>query len=258
MSAGANSFVYAWDGSLLGAIPADSRDAEAALGRGACVVVYPGGDLEACRPWSERNRINFGGRKGFVRLALRCGIPVVPVVAHGGQHAVVVLSRGDRLARAAGLHRLRIKVFPFLAGPPFGITSVLTPPLPMPAQLTVEFLPALDWSRYGPDAADDSEAVSACYEDITGRMQAALDRLDVVGGREPEHLAVEGQLGFQRRHHRVGLAEPVRLAFEREVGVPDALSREVSRDALGLLRRHDGVVQPLQQQYRAGIGVHVA
>jgi 1-acyl-sn-glycerol-3-phosphate acyltransferase len=161
----------------LGAIPADSKDAEAALQRGACVVVYPGGDLEACRPWTARNRIDFGGRKGFVRLALRSGIPVIPVVAHGGQHAVVVLSRGDRLARAAGLHSLRIKVFPFLAGPPFGITSVLTPPLPMPAQLTVEFLPALDWTCYGPDAADDTQTVSACYDDITGRMQAALGRL---------------------------------------------------------------------------------
>jgi 1-acyl-sn-glycerol-3-phosphate acyltransferase len=161
----------------LGAIPASSSDAAAALHRGACVMVYPGGDLEACRPWTQRNQIDFGGRQGFVRLALRSGVPVVPVVAHGGQHAVVVLTRGERLARAAGLHSLRVKVLPVLAGPPFGIASVLTPPLPMPAQLTVEFLPALDWSGYGPEAADDEETVSACFDDITGRMQAALDRL---------------------------------------------------------------------------------
>jgi 1-acyl-sn-glycerol-3-phosphate acyltransferase len=161
----------------LGAVPASAGDAEQALARDACVVVYPGGDLDACRPWTQRNRIDFGGRQGFIRLALRTGVPVVPVVAHGGQHAVVVLSRGDRLARAAGLHSLRIKVFPFLAGPPFGVTSILTPPPPMPAQLTVEFLPALDWTGYGPDAADDPAIVSGCYDDITGRMQAALDRL---------------------------------------------------------------------------------
>lgn len=161
----------------LGAVPAGTGGAESALAAGACVLVYPGGDLEACRPWTQRNQIEFGGRKGFVRLALRSGVPVVPVVAHGGQHAVVVLTRGDRLARAAGLHGIRIKVFPFLAGPPFGITSILTPPLPMPAQLTLEFLPALDWTGYGPEAADDAAAVSACYDDITGRMQAALDRL---------------------------------------------------------------------------------
>jgi broad specificity phosphatase PhoE len=89
----------------------------------------------------------------------------------------VVLARGDRLARAAGLRALRINVFPLLAGFPFGITSVLTPPLPMPAHLTLEFLPALDWTAYGPGAADDERVVSACYADITGRLQAALDRL---------------------------------------------------------------------------------
>lgn len=160
----------------LGALPARAPDAEQALRQGGCVVVYPGGDREACRPWTDRNRIDFGGRSGFIRLALRCGVPVVPVVAHGGQHAVVVLSRGDRVARALGLASVRIKVFPFLAGP-FGITSVLTPPAPMPAQLTLEFLPALDWTAYGADAARDPAVLTACYDQVTGRMQAALDRL---------------------------------------------------------------------------------
>jgi len=161
----------------LGALPASTGEAQSALARGACVMVYPGGDLEACRPWTQRNQIDFCGRRGFVRLALRCGVPVVPVVAHGAHHAVVVLTRGDRLARAVGLRNLRINVFPFLAGPPFGVTSILSPPLPMPAQLTIEFLPALDWTGFGPGAADDTDVVSACYDDITGRMQAALDRL---------------------------------------------------------------------------------
>ncbi len=161
----------------LGAVPASTGEAEAALARGACVVVYPGGDLEACRPWTQRNKVDFAGRKGFVRLALRCGVPVVPVVAHGGHHAVVVLARGDRLARAAGLRRLRINVFPVLAGLPFGVTSILTPPLPMPAHLTLEFLPPLDWTGYGAGAADDAALVAACYEDVTQRLQTGLDRL---------------------------------------------------------------------------------
>jgi len=161
----------------LGAIPANAGEAGSALSRGACVLVYPGGDLEACRPWTQRNKIDFAGRTGFVRLALRSGVPVIPVVAHGAHHAVTVLTRGDRMARAIGLHRVRIKVFPLLAGPPFGVNSVLTPPLPMPAHITLEFLPALDWTAYGSDAADDAGVISACYRQITRQMQAALDRL---------------------------------------------------------------------------------
>ncbi len=197
----------------LGAIPASTDEAESALARGACVLVYPGGDLEACRPWTQRNKVDFADRKGFVRLALRCGVRIVPVAAHGGHHAVVVLARGDRLAQAAGLHRLRINVFPILAGFPFGVTSVLTPPLPMPAHLTLEFLPALDWTAYGPGAADDMRIVSACYEEITGRLQAALD-----------HLSAE---------------HPYPLAL--------GCSRLAARTAAGAIRRLTGAPPPIRE-----------
>jgi len=170
----------------LGAIPADWGQAEAALAEEALVLVYPGGDYEACRPWRDRDRIDFAGRKGFVRLALRSGVPVVPVVAHGAQHTVVVLSRGEKLARLLGLNRLRVKVLPIMLGPPFGVTAI--PPLPMPAAITVEFLDALDWSGFGPDAAHDEAVVDACYKEITGIMQATLDRLSA----EHPHPLVRG------------------------------------------------------------------
>ncbi|MGO8869843.1 MAG: 1-acyl-sn-glycerol-3-phosphate acyltransferase [Acidimicrobiales bacterium] len=160
----------------IGAVPAGGEVAEKALAEGAAVLDYPGGDAEACRPWTERNRIEFAGHTGFVRLALRTGVPVVPVVSYGSHQAVTVLARGDRLASVLGLHRLRIKVFPILLGP-FGITSILVPPLPQPSAITVEFLPPLDWSGLGPEAAADESIVDACYREITGAMQAALDRL---------------------------------------------------------------------------------
>ena len=160
----------------LGGIPAGHEQAEAALAQGALVLVYPGGDYEACRPWSQRDRVDFGEHRGFVKLALHTQVPVVPVVAHGAHHTVVILSRGERLAHVLGLDRLRIKVFPILLGPPFGITSILTPPLPLPAAVTVEFLPALEWADIGPQGAEDEEVVEQCYREITNLMQVTLDR----------------------------------------------------------------------------------
>jgi len=160
----------------LGGIPANGREAERVLAEDALVLVYPGGDREACRPWAERNRIVFSGHTGFVRLALRAGVPVVPVVSHGAHHAVVVLARGERLAKVLGLDKLRIKVFPIVLGP-FGVSSILTPPLPMPAAVTVEFMAPIDWTGLGPAAADDEAVVDACYKEITSAMQATLDRL---------------------------------------------------------------------------------
>ncbi|HLM96453.1 MAG TPA: lysophospholipid acyltransferase family protein [Acidimicrobiales bacterium] len=188
----------------IGAIPAGGRQAELALQQGAAVVVYPGGDLEACRSWRQRDLIDLAGHKGFVRLALRTGVPVVPVVAHGSHHAVVVVARGDRLATALGLNRLRINVFPILLGP-LGLTSILTPPLPLPAAITVEFLPALDWSGRGPEAADSPVVVDGCYAEITRIMQSALDRLRA----EHPHPVMRGVANLVRRvGTRAGGATP--------------------------------------------------
>lgn len=159
-----------------GAVPAGGDAARQALGRGAAVLVYPGGDWEDCRPWTERNRVDLHGHAGFVRLALRARVPVVPVVGHGAHHAVVCVSRGDRLARALHLDRLRIHVLPWFVGVPFGLAP-LVPGVPLPAKVTVEFLAPFDWSRDGPGAAEDPTLVQARYDEVTAAMQAALDRL---------------------------------------------------------------------------------
>ena len=169
---GARSFL-----NRLGILPASTANAEAELDRGAPVLVYPGGDWEACRPFSHRHRIDFHGHMGFVRLALRRQVPVVPVVSHGSHESLLILTRGDRLARLLQLHRLRVEVFPIVLGFPFGIASIVVPYLPLPTQVTVEVLDPIDWSHYGPAAADDAEIVTRCYDEITARMQRELDTL---------------------------------------------------------------------------------
>src|SRR6476646_4975440 len=88
-----------------GTIEASHENAEVALNAGAAVLVYPGGDWEVHRPSWEGDRIDFHGRRGFVRLALETGAPIVPIVAVGGQETALFLSRGAGLARALHLHR---------------------------------------------------------------------------------------------------------------------------------------------------------
>jgi 1-acyl-sn-glycerol-3-phosphate acyltransferase len=161
-----------------GALEAGHGNAEAVLGEDGIVVVYPGGDHEAYRPWRDRNRIDFDGRSGFVRLALRAGVPVVPAVSVGAQETLVVLSRGEGIARRLPYMRnWRLKAFPIVLGPPWGITMGL-PTFPLPAQVTVQLLPPLEWAgRHGRAAADDDAVVSSCYDEITSLMQRTLDGL---------------------------------------------------------------------------------
>ena len=160
----------------VGVVPASPAVAEAALGRGAVVLVYPGGDLEDCRPWRERHHIDLGGHTGFVRLALRTGVPVVPVISHGAQEAELIVTSGRRVARVLGLRRLRVHVFPIVLGLPFGLMPIFVPHLPLPAHVTVEVLPALQWPD-GPESADDPATVERRYREIVATLQAALDRL---------------------------------------------------------------------------------
>ena len=162
-----------------GAIEAGPEAAEAVLRAGAILLDYPGGDHEVFRTWRERNRIDFGDRLGFVRLALRTQVPVVPAVSAGAHETLVVLTRGERIARLLHLDELfRIKVMPFVLGPPFGVVPGGIPTFPLPAKITVELLAPIDWStRFGPEAASDDDVVRDCYDEITGMMQAALDRL---------------------------------------------------------------------------------
>src|SRR3954454_18492358 len=60
-----------------GPVAASHDNARKALQSGAVVLVYPGGDYEVHRPIWERHRVDFDGRKGFIRLALEENVPIV-------------------------------------------------------------------------------------------------------------------------------------------------------------------------------------
>lgn len=157
-----------------GVMPASHDNASRALAAGGAVLVYPGGDWEVYRPSRDRGRVDFGGRTGFVRLALDADVPVVPVVSVGGQEVALFLSRGDDLAQHLGLHRLRVKVAPIVLAAPWGLVpGGFLPFLPLPAKITVQVLEPIDLrERFGDDPDVDEAA-----ELVTARMQSALDGL---------------------------------------------------------------------------------
>lgn len=161
----------------IGQMPANMDNAEEALREGRSILLYPGGAYEVFRPWKERNQIVFNDRKGFIRLALKTGVPIVPVVGHGGHETTVVLTRGERVAKMFGADKLRMDGAPLLLQFPWGVSSPMLPAVPLPAKITVQMCEPLDWSHYGPDAVDDPDVLQQCYEEITSRMQEALDAL---------------------------------------------------------------------------------
>ena len=159
----------------LGTLPADPAVAREALEAGSCVLVYPGGDREAHRPSTQSARIAFGGRSGFVRLALEAGVPIVPVVSIGGQETAVFLSRGEGLARALGVDRsLRLKALPVSLAPPWGLNvGDFLGHVPLPAKIVVQVLPPIDVvERFGADPD-----IGEVYDHVTRTMQEMLTEL---------------------------------------------------------------------------------
>ena len=158
-----------------GTVPASPEHAQRALDTGAALLVYPGGDWEVHRPIWERNKIDFAGRKGFVRLALEADVPIVPVVSIGGQETALFLSHGGRLARALRVDRtLRLKVIPISLALPWGLNvGDLLGHLPLPAKITVEVLAPIDVrAQFG-----DDPDVDDVYDHVTTLMQDTLDTL---------------------------------------------------------------------------------
>ena len=92
--------------SRYGTVPASPENMARALERDAALLVYPGGDHETYRPSWESAEIDFAGRSGFVRLAIEHDVPIVPVVAIGGQETALFLGRGRRFAKALRLDSL--------------------------------------------------------------------------------------------------------------------------------------------------------
>ena len=158
-----------------GTVPANPRNMRRALAKGAALLVYPGGDHESYRPSWESDKVDFAGRKGFVKLALELGIPIVPVVAIGGQETALFLGRGGRFARALQLDKLaRLKVLPAQFAPPFGFTVLDLPGrIPLPAKIKIEVLPRIDLR----EELGTKPALEDAYDLVTGRMQDTLSDL---------------------------------------------------------------------------------
>ncbi len=164
----------------LGAVRASHENALRLFDRGHKVLVYPGGELDSMRPFRQRDQVVFGGRKGYIRLALSARVPILPVVAAGAHATYYIVSDMRWLARLLRLHRspLRTRAWPLTLSIPWGLTP--WPPLiyvPWPTRIWIEALPPITLRPDGPAAAQDEAHVARCDEHVRQVIQRALTRL---------------------------------------------------------------------------------
>jgi len=167
-------------GNLLmksGAVRASREAVSRAFEAGRKILVFPGGNYEAYRPWTDRHKIVFNGHKGFVRMALRHGTPQVPVMNLGGHNTFMVLWRGEPLAKLIRVDKLlRSESFPLFLGLPWGVGFGPIFHFPLPAKMTIQVGEPIPVDMYGPEDEQNEQVVQELYGRVVSSLQAMMDR----------------------------------------------------------------------------------
>lgn len=140
----------------LGFIEATTENGMKYLRKKQLVVLFPEGEYGNFKPTSKAYQLQ-EFKRGFVRMALATGTPIVPVLIIGAEETHVNLSR--------------LKLTRFLRG------VILPLPLniiPLPSKWKIIFLDPVELP-YKKSAADDRELVHEIAEDIQERMQERLN-----------------------------------------------------------------------------------
>ena len=157
---------------LVAAHPANAQRLLADEGR--LVLVFPEGQKGTRKLYWQRYRLRRFGRGGFVKTALRAGVPIVPVAVIGAEEAMPIFAHVPLLQRLTGLIYFPVNH----AFPHMGLAAAL---LYMPAKFKIRFLEPVHLDGYGPDDAEDIELVQSLAEGIRECIQREVDEL--VAGR---------------------------------------------------------------------------
>ncbi|HZF54554.1 MAG TPA: 1-acyl-sn-glycerol-3-phosphate acyltransferase [Polyangiaceae bacterium] len=90
----------------LGAVEATREGARKAREAGVPLLLFPGGDHEAMRPLGQADRVDFAGRKGWIRLAREHGLAIVPMAITGSHKTLPILMRSRALSWVIGMRPL--------------------------------------------------------------------------------------------------------------------------------------------------------
>lgn len=164
----------------LGILEACPENTLNAINSGHAVTVYPGGDRENSKPFSERHKIDFYGHHGYIKMAMETGAPILPIVGIGGGETLFVLSSGEKFAKRVGLTKLfKVHTWPTYWSFPCGWHVGHFPffSLPLPSQMTISILPPYSMDGYTEEDTKDSALLARINTEITGMMQSEMDRL---------------------------------------------------------------------------------
>lgn len=171
--------VASWLLRRTGQTPGLRDDSQRLLAAGELVLVFPEGVRGTGKPWNERYQLRRFGRGGFVEVAMRAGVPIIPVSVVGSEETYPMLADIRPLARLLGMPYFPVTpTWPLLG--PLGL-------LPLPSKWRIQFHPPVGTDLMGPAAAADPATVMSVSDQVRDIIQAGVvenlkDRLRVFAG----------------------------------------------------------------------------
>jgi len=134
----------------------------------ALALVFPEGEKATGKLYADRYQLRRFGRGGFVEIAMRAGVPIIPIAVMGGEEAMPMVWKSPRIARALKLPYFPVVANQFLFGPILGYLA------PLPAKFRLRVLPPITFD-VEPDQPRYSRAlVMEKSEAIRQQIQSAL------------------------------------------------------------------------------------
>jgi 1-acyl-sn-glycerol-3-phosphate acyltransferase len=89
--------------------------------QGQLALVFPEGTKGPSKTYTDRYRLRRFGRGGFVEIAMRAGVPVIPIAVVGAEESMPIITRLPNVARALGVPYVPVTANMLLFGPLLGL-----------------------------------------------------------------------------------------------------------------------------------------
>lgn len=150
-----------------GGIRACHENAMRLLDHGHIIIVFPEGVKGVGKLFDQRYQLQRFGRGGYVRLAMRSGVPIIPMAIIGAEEIHPLIMRSRRLGKMLGIPYFPITpTFPLLG--PLGL-------IPLPTKWRIIFGKPVNFSGYKPRDAENTRTVNKASETIRSTIQGMID-----------------------------------------------------------------------------------
>lgn len=124
------------------------------------VLVFPEGSKGPAKPYTERYKLRRFGRGGFVQIAMRAGVPVVPIAVVGAEESMPIMFNIAPIAKLLGIPYAPVTANSLLFGPLLGAVAYLPAKFKLKVLDPVHFDVPPDQPRYSKSRImDESEAI---------------------------------------------------------------------------------------------------